>query len=155
MRLATALYRRLLRLLPELARFGTVGAAGYVTQVVVTNLLWWGTELPTLVGQGAGTLLATLVAFLGNRFWTFGHRARTGLMREYARFFVMNGIGIALQLGCVGVAVYVLGFSGPLATNIAGNIIGVGLGTLFRFWSYRTWVFPEHSPVPTPQEEHA
>ena len=23
----------------------------------------------------------------------------------------------------------------------------VGLGTLFRFWVYRTWVFPEETPV--------
>jgi hypothetical protein len=22
-------------------------------------------------------------------------------------------------------------------------VIGLGLGTLFRFWSYRKWVFPE------------
>lgn len=153
MRLVTALYHRIVRLLPEFARFGAVGAAGYVTQLVVTNLLWWATELPTVVGQGVGALIATLVAFLGNRFWTFGHRARTGLVREYVRFFVMNGIGLALQLGCVGVAVYALGFSGPLATNIAGNVIGVGLGTLFRFWSYRTWVFPEQAPVVAPQGE--
>ena len=35
-----------------------------------------------------------------------------------------------------------------LADNIAGNIIGTGLGTLFRFWSYRKWVFTEISAAP-------
>ena len=26
-------------------------------------------------------------------------------------------------------------------------VIGLGLGTLFRFWSYRRWVFPAVEPV--------
>ncbi|MSW42688.1 MAG: GtrA family protein, partial [Actinobacteria bacterium] len=31
----------------------------------------------------------------------------------------------------------------PLADNVSANVIGLGLGTIFRFWSYRRWVFPE------------
>jgi putative flippase GtrA len=46
-------------------------------------------------------------------------------------------------LCCLGISRYVLGLSGPLADNVAANVIGLGLGTLFRFWSYRRWVFPD------------
>lgn len=34
----------------------------------------------------------------------------------------------------------------PLADNISANVIGLGLGTLFRFWSYSTFVFPKVEP---------
>jgi hypothetical protein len=30
-----------------------------------------------------------------------------------------------------------------LARNISANVIGTILGTMFRFWSYRKWVFVE------------
>jgi putative flippase GtrA len=36
---------------------------------------------------------------------------------------------------------YVLGFTSLLADNIANNVIGLLLGTLFRFAFYRWWVF--------------
>ncbi|MFC3997045.1 GtrA family protein [Nocardiopsis sediminis] len=148
MRTLTALYRRFSHLIHEIAKFGTVGGIAYVVQLATTNLLW-ALGVSALAGQAAGVVVATFVAFLGNRFWTFRHRARTGLGREYALFFLMNGIGLAIQLACVGVAVYGLGLDDPLSRNISGNLIGVGLGTLFRFWSYRTWVFPP-SPAEAP-----
>ncbi|GLU49593.1 GtrA family protein [Nocardiopsis ansamitocini] len=147
MRPFTTLYRRFSWLVHELAKFGTVGALAYVVQIAVTNLYWYAYAgdrqdvLAVLIGQTVGTVCATVVAFLGNRFWTFRHRARSGLLREYALFFALNGVGLLIQLACVWATVSLLGLDGPLARNIAGNVVGVGLGSLFRFWSYRKWVF--------------
>jgi len=132
---------RLARLAAELGKFGSVGAVAYVVQLGVTNLLW-AVGTTALTGQAVGTLCAIAVAFIGNRFWTFGDRARTGYGRETLLFLVMNGVGMGLQVACLGFTLYVLGLDGPLARNVSGNVVGVGLGTLFRFWSYRTWVFP-------------
>ena len=134
---------RLPALVREVGKFGSVGAGAYVVQLAVTNLLWALTDRHVLVCQVIGTVCAIAVAFVGNRFWTFADRARTGYGRETVLFLVMNGIGMLIQLGCQAFSLYVLGFDGPLAQNIAGNVVGVGLGTLFRFFSYRTWVFPE------------
>ncbi|QBI52448.1 GtrA family protein [Streptomonospora litoralis] len=145
MRPMNRLPRWLPRLVRELAKFGTVGGVAYVVQLAATNVLWLVLDAPPLVGQALGVLIATVVAFLGNRFWTFSHRARTGLAREYALFFVLNAVGLGIQLATLGTSVYILGLDGPLAQNIAGNVIGVGLGTLFRFWSYKRWVFPAPS----------
>ncbi|PSK97039.1 putative flippase GtrA [Murinocardiopsis flavida] len=155
MRLIRALYQRFRHLIHELAKFGTVGAAAYAVQLATTNLFWWGLGMPPLAGQALGTLCATVVAFLGNRYWTFGHRARTGLGREYVLFFLLNGVGLGIQLVCVWVAESVLGLTSPLALNLAGNVIGVGLGSLFRFWSYRKWVFPEQGPPARPDGDTA
>jgi hypothetical protein len=39
---------------------------------------------------------------------------------------------------------------------VAANVVGLGLGTAFRFWSYRRWVFPELLPEAAahPAEDH-
>ena len=36
-----------------------------------------------------------------------------------------------------------LGFHGRLADNIANYPVGTTLGMIFRFWTYRTWIFPK------------
>ena len=36
-----------------------------------------------------------------------------------------------------------LGFKTGIADNISGILIGTALATLFRFWAYRKYVFPE------------
>jgi putative flippase GtrA len=87
-------------------------------------------------------LVATVFTYAGNRHWTFRHRARTGVAREYPLFFLLNGIGLGIALACLATSRYVLGFSGPLADNVSANVVGLLIGTLFRFWSYRKWVFP-------------
>jgi len=53
------------------------------------------------------------------------------------------GIGLGIGLGCLWISHYALGLTSPLADNISANVVGLGLGTLFRFWSYRKWVFRE------------
>lgn len=144
---------RLAKLAAEVGKFGSVGAVAYVVQLVVTNLLWAsGTQV--MAGQVIGTMCAIAVAFIGNRFWTFADRARTGYGRETFLFLVMNGVGMLIQLGCQAFSLYVLGLDGPLAQNIAGNVVGVALGTLFRFFSYRTWVFPAR-PEPEDTESES
>ena len=44
-----------------------------------------------------------------------------------------------------------MGLRGPLAYN-AASFIGTGLGTIFRFWAYRKWVFlaPAGASAPPP-----
>ncbi|KUP96261.1 GtrA family protein [Thermobifida cellulosilytica] len=153
MRVISTLYRRFAQLIHEVAKFGTVGAFAYVTQLAATNLFWYVLGLPELVGQALGTFCATVVAFLGNRFWTFRHRSHSGLLLAYVLFFGLNGVGLLIQVGCLWFTVGVLGLDGPLARNIAGNVVGVGLGSLFRFWSYRRWVF--RAPVAAGESERA
>lgn len=62
-----------------------------------------------------------------------------GVAREYALFFVLNAIGLVITVAPLAVSRYVLGLSGPLADNLAANVLGWGLASLFRFWSYRRW----------------
>jgi putative flippase GtrA len=132
----------------EVAKFGAVGLIAFVVDAGVFNLLRAGiiggshglAEKP-LTAKTLSVVAATIVAWLGNRYWTFRHRRRASRRREFALFGIMNVGGLAISLACLGFSHYVLGQTSALADNIAGNFIGLGLGTLFRFWAYRRFVF--------------
>lgn len=138
-------------LLGEVASFGVVGAVALAVDVVGFNVLRYAgdgglLEDRPLTAKALSVTASTTVAFLGNRFWTYRHRPRGQLHREYVLFFVFSAIALAIALACLGVSHYVLGFTSPLADNIAANVVGLALGTAFRFWSYRRFVFRAHAP---------
>lgn len=131
----------------EMVKFGAVGAFAFVVDIAVFNLLRFGLgdggplEHKPLTAKVLSTVCATLVAWLGNRLWTFRHRRRTAVHHELALFVLFNAIGMGIAVACLGVSHYVLDLRSPLADNISANVVGLVLGTLFRFWSYRTFVF--------------
>ncbi len=132
----------------ELAKFGTVGALAFVLDVGLFNVLRAGIlQDSPLTAKGISVIVATTFAYVANRNWTYRDRPRTGAGRETALFFATNAAALVISWACLATTHYLLGFDSQLADNISGNIIGVGLGTLFRFWVYRTWVFPEESPA--------
>jgi putative flippase GtrA len=132
----------------EMVKFGAVGAVAFVVDIGVFNLMRTGiiggdhglAEKP-LTAKTISVLVATIVAWLGNRYWTFRHRRRASLRREFALFLLMNVGGLVISLACLAFSHYVLRLTSALSDNIAGNVIGLGLGTLFRFWAYRQLVF--------------
>jgi putative flippase GtrA len=144
---ARGLLPRLLALRHEVGKFATVGAIAYACDVGIYNVLL-RLRLETLTAAAVATVVAASVAFIGNRFWTWRRRLRSGLRREYALYFVVTLIGLLIGLSCLGISHYGLGSFWPparsvLADNIAKNIIGMAGGTIFRFWAYRQHVFRE------------
>jgi putative flippase GtrA len=139
------------RLGSEVAKFGTVGAIAFIIDVGLFNVLRAGvlSDSP-LTAKTIGVVVATAFAYVANRNWTYRHRARTGYGRETALFFATNAVALLISWGCLAFTHYLLGLDSQLADNISGNVIAVGLGTLFRFWAYRTWVFPTAEPVAVP-----
>lgn len=135
----------------EVAKFGAVGALAYVVDVYVYNVLrtgiWPVGDAPLahkpLLSKVISVFVATVVAWLGNRYWTFRHRRRSTARQEFVLFAVMNVGGLLIALACLGFSHYVLRLTSPLADNISANVVGIALGTLFRFWAYRTLVFTE------------
>ncbi len=142
MRTLLAAYYRLGQLVRELMKFGVVGGFAFVVDVGLFNLLLHLTDKP-LTSKAVATIVATTVAYAGNRSWTFRRRSRSTVRREYSLFFLLNGVGLAIALACLGVSHYLLDFTSRLSDNIAANGVGMVLGTTFRFWSYRRWVFPQ------------
>jgi putative flippase GtrA len=141
-----ALETRVRALLSELAKFGTVGALSFVVDVVVFNLVLLWVDKP-LTAKIVSTVVAATHAFLLNRAWSFKQRERTSISREYGTFLVLNAVGLAIALLCLAVSHYVLGFDSRLADNLAANGVGLVLGTSFRFWSYRRFVWAAPATV--------
>ncbi|MET8156150.1 GtrA family protein [Sphaerisporangium sp. NPDC005289] len=142
------LYDQFSSLLRELAKFGIVGAVAFIVDWGSTNLLRYVVELGPLTSKTFATVLAATLAYLANRYWTWRHREKSGLAREYFLFFVLNGIGLLISLLIIGFVEYTLKMTDPLSYNIS-FFIGTALGTVFRYWSYKKWVFlpPELPPV--------
>src|SRR5215470_5160094 len=141
---------------PEFAKFCMVGAMAFTTTDAGSNVLHFQARLGPLTSNTIATIAGTGVAFLGNRYWTFRRRQRTGVGKEGLRFLVLNGLALLIQLACIGFGSYVLSLTSKLGYNIA-LLVGIGLAMLFRFWSYRKWVWA--APAPTtvrqaPAEPH-
>jgi putative flippase GtrA len=83
---------------------------------------------------------ATLVAWLGNRLWTFRHRRNRQASHELALFVFFNVVAMVISVACLGFSRYMLNLDSQLSDNVT-NIVGIGIGTLFRFWTYRKFVF--------------
>lgn len=155
---------KLRALIREVGKFGTVGAVSFTIDLAIFNVLLQS-DVETLVAKTISTVIATTVAFTGNRFWTWRHRAHSHMARQYTMFFVLNAIGLGIGLSCLAISHYGLGqiwpaLQTPLADNISGQLIGTAMGTMFRFWSYRRFVFratPDPDPVDTGRraEHHA
>ena len=142
-------------LVREMLKFGVVGVVAFVIDLGGYNLLVFGPHLLGMFDQQHTTgilhdkpltarvisaTVATLVAWLGNRLWTFRHRRNRQASHELALFVFFNVVAMVISVACLGASRYILGLHTQLADNVT-NIFGIGLGTLFRFWSYRRFVF--------------
>jgi len=131
---------------PEAVAFSLIGLGNLALYTLIFNVLL---SIGPVKASVIATLLTTYLAYLANRHWTYRHRARSGLRREYTLFFAFNMVGLLIQAGFVGIAKYGFGLSefghDRLAFNLA-SALGICVATLFRFWSYRTFVF-RHEPV--------
>ncbi|WP_326736549.1 GtrA family protein [Streptomyces sp. NBC_01022] len=135
-----ALRARLDLLAREVAKFGVVGAVGLVVNIGVSNLLWRYTDIPTVRAGLMATFVAILCNYVGFRYWTYRDRDKSGRTRELTLFLLFSAVGAVIETGVLYAATYGFGWNSPVQSNVF-KILGIGIATMFRFWSYRTWVF--------------
>lgn len=132
---------RLKQLAQELAKFGTVGAFGFLVNVAVFNLCLHTFQLASVRSGVIATFVAVCFNYVGHRYWTYQHSDKNRVRREASLFMLFSGVGMVIENGVLAFSHYGLGFTSPLADNIAKNVLGLGIASVFRFWSFRTWVF--------------
>jgi len=135
-----SLRKRFADLIPELTKFGVVGLAGSVIDLGGAAYLHGALGVGPMVSKGLAIIAATVVTYLGSRFWTFRHRANQALLREGVLFAALNVVGLAIAECVIAFVTYGLDMKGTLAYN-AASVAGTGLGTIFRYFSYKKWVF--------------
>ncbi len=133
----------------ELGAFGVVGVACFLLDVGLFHVLYAVAGLDAVLAKLLATLVSMTAAYVGHRYWSFSHRARTGLRREYLLFAAVNGATLLMGLAIVALVRYPLGQESALVLQ-AANIGSIGLGTVLRYLSYRAWVFPAHRPDAAP-----
>jgi len=133
-------YARFELLFHEVAKFGVVGAIGFVVQLGVQNALHSGAGVGPLTALVIAYVIATIVTFVGNRHWAFKHRKGKGLGQEGVLFILLNVVGIFIQVGIVAFVHYGMHMTDNLSYNVA-TIVGIGIATLFRLYTYRKFVF--------------
>jgi putative flippase GtrA len=151
---ARGLYERFRHLIHEVAKFGIIGGIGFIITFAGTGLLDKKAGLGIVVGSTIATIVATFATYIGNRYWTFRHRERTGMTRETILFFVLNGVGLVIQEVFVLFSKYVLGLTSTVE-DYGALLVGVAVATVFRFWSYRKWVWRASLAAVVQQEDDA
>lgn len=124
----------------EVARFGAVGGLGIGVNLAVFNLSRAVTSLPVVRCSVIATSVAIVFNYLGFRYFAYRHRDPQGRAAEFALFCFFSVVGLIIENGVLYVATYDFGWDSALQSNLF-KVMGIVCGTLFRFWSYRTWVF--------------
>jgi len=145
------------KLIRQLASFGVIGAVNFVIDTAIFNALFF---IGPVKAQIVATTVATTLAYFANRHWTFRKHERSGLRREYTLFFLLNGVGLAITAAIMAVAKYGFDLHDQVGLNIV-RLFAIGVATLFRFWSYKRWVFgaelapeaPAAAPAPVEASE--
>lgn len=131
---------RLEQLTREVVKFGAVGGAGLLVNLAVFNLVRHLTELPVVRASILATVVAIAFNYVGFRYFTYRDRDKSGRTKELTLFLLFSVVGLVIENGVLYTATYGFGWDGPLESNVF-KFLGIGVATLFRFWSYRTWVF--------------
>ncbi|AIF41730.1 MULTISPECIES: GtrA family protein [Dermacoccus] len=125
----------------ELSTFGIIGVLNIFIDMGLYNWLRAGPlDGKVTTAKIISGAVATVFAWVGNRYWTFRHRENRPLHHEVVLFFAVNGVALAATSAWVAFAHYVLGARGALWENVHA-LIGIGIGTILRFVAYRTIVF--------------
>lgn len=133
-------YYRFQVLVHEVAKFGVVGIIGAIVQFGIQTPLHLKLGVGAITSQFIAIVVAIGVTYVGNRYWAFKHRKTDNVARESITFFVLSGIGTAIQLGITGLGTYGLGLKDGVSYSLI-TVVGIGIATLFRLYSYRKFVF--------------
>ncbi|MFE3035875.1 GtrA family protein [Streptomyces canus] len=128
------------RIVREVAKFGAVGGAGLLVNLVVFNLVRHLTDLPVVRASVIATVVSIAFNYIGFRYFTYRDRDKSGRTKELTLFLLFSVVGLVIENGILYAATYGFGWDSPLQSNIF-KFVGIGIATLFRFWSYRSWVF--------------
>lgn len=136
----------------QFAKFLVVGGTTWVIDTGLFFLLKHTVlQEKVLTAKIIAILVAMIVNYVLNREWSFRDRGGRERHHEAALFFLLNGVGIVINLVPLWISHYLLRFNAlhysPLVETVAdfvsGSLVGTILAMGFRYWAYQRWVFPE------------
>lgn len=118
----------------QLAKFSTVGASGYVVNLIVFALLLRGADLDHRLAAIGAFAVAVTNNYTWNRLWTF-HGHRGSVTMQGMRFFVVALVALVANLVVLELLIAVgLG-------EIVAQAIAIVLVTPVNFVGNKLWTF--------------
>jgi dolichol-phosphate mannosyltransferase len=139
-----ALARVLVWRYAELLTFLAVGGVGYLVDVLAFNVFRSMDPFASADPAYARThavVIAIGVNYVGNRTFTWREVPLVARRRELGLFGLVSVVGYLFSVATLVVSHDVLGLTSRLDDNLSANVVGMALGTVFRFWAYRRFVF--------------
>lgn len=91
-------------------RYCIVGTLGTILDIAIVYALFHSLGMNIFFATAIGFFVASIHNFLWNKIWTFQDNSRK-FLRQYMKFFMISGIGLALSLACMYLFFSILGFS--------------------------------------------
>jgi putative flippase GtrA len=138
----------------ELVKFALVGGTTYLVDIAVFTLLKTTVLEPKPVtAKILAVLVATILSYVLNREWSFRTRGGRERHHEAALFFLICGVGLAINALPLWISRYVFDLQVPTVSLVvqeaadfaSANVIGTLLAMMFRWWAFRKYVFPDEN----------
>ncbi|MGZ4453247.1 MAG: GtrA family protein, partial [Nocardioides sp.] len=130
-------------------RFMAVGAIATLVAVLLYNWLAYEPQglwsplhrhitLSYIVSHGVGML----VSYELSRRWTFKERSERQPGEGFLSYAIINILTmVTIPVGCLWVSRHWLGYTSGLADNLSGNVVGLLISQVARFYLFRRFVF--------------
>ena len=141
----------------ELVKFALVGGTTWVIDTAIflvlkTTIL----EPKPVTAKVISVTIATLASYGLNRGWSFRTRGGRDRHHEAVLYVFISAISVGVYSAPLWISRYVLNLRTPsvalftehMADFVSGQIVGVLLGMVFRWWAFRRWVFPHEDARP-------
>jgi len=119
----------------QLAKFGAVGASGYVVNLAVYALLLKQAHLHYLLAATGSFLVAATNNYVWNRLWTFRHQ-RGHVAYQGLRFLIVAAVAYLCNLGLLLGLIEVLSVG-----KIVSQAVAIVLVTPLNFIGNKLWSF--------------
>ncbi|MEY4508215.1 MAG: hypothetical protein RLZZ450_337 [Pseudomonadota bacterium] len=119
-------------------KFLVVGAAAFVVETAALSALVLGFSFARLTAKGIAFGLAVLTSYLGNSLWVFRESRSKSRLRQFAEFFSISVVGLAVNLSVFGVFDRLSSpLLGPTLALFAAHAAAVGVAMSWNFLANR------------------
>jgi putative flippase GtrA len=133
----------------EAARFMAVGAVSTVVAILLYNWLayepyhlWSPLHRHVTWSYIVAHTAGMLVSYELSRRWTFRNRSANKAGEGFVSYAVINIVTLAtIPLGCLWFSRHALELTSQLSDNLSGNVVGLLLSQVARFYLFRRFVF--------------
>ena len=141
----------------ELAKFLVVGGTAWIVDTgLFTVLSHTVLSEKVITAKAISILIATVLSYVLNREWSFRTRGGRERHHEALLFFLINGVGIALNSLPLYVSRYLFDLQEPHVSRVfeeiadfaSAQVIGTLIAMAFRWYGYKKWVFPDADARP-------